>query len=61
MHLESVAERGRDAAIRVLRDVYPGVLIGINSSLLPVKEKQRAVEFRESESKVLMYALGGVV
>lgn len=61
LHLESVAERGRDAAIRVLRDVYPGVLIGINSSLLPVKEKQRAVEFRESESKVLMYALGGVV
>ena len=56
--MHEVVRNAQGASVKVVRDVYSGVVIGINDSMITVKEDQSSVEFREKEDKILMYALG---
>ncbi len=56
-----IVERGKEATVRVLRDVYPGTTIGIDQMKRTVKDKQQTIEFRKRKGKVVMVALEDVL
>lgn len=59
--LNVIVERGKEATVKVLRDVYPGTTIGIDQMKLTVKDKQQTIEFRKRKGKVVMVALEDVL
>ncbi len=52
--MENDVERSRFAVIRVLRTVYPGVDVGIDSMKVRVKEPQDKVDFEKRNGKIIM-------
>ncbi|MCR5389110.1 MAG: FapA family protein [Lachnospiraceae bacterium] len=55
---EYIISCSRNANIRVIKNVYPGVRAEIDGMLVDVMEEQRALEFRKLNNKVVMMALG---
>lgn len=56
--MENDVERSRFAIIRVLRTVYPGVDVGIDSMKVRVKEPQESVDFEKRNGKIVMSRIG---
>lgn len=59
--LNVIVERGRDATIQVLREVYPNTVVMIDQSLLLIKEEQKSILFKKKDGNVVMFKLGDVV
>ena len=59
--LNVIVEKGKDATVKVLRDVYPGTTVSIDQMKLTVKDKQQTIEFRKRKGKVVMVALEDVL
>lgn len=59
--LTAIVEKGKDATVRVLHDVYPGTTISIDQMSLSVKDPQQTIEFRKRKGRVVMVALEDVL
>ncbi|MCM1284447.1 MAG: FapA family protein [Muribaculaceae bacterium] len=59
--LNAIVERGKDATVQVLREVYPNTVIVINQSTLIVKDEQKSILFKIRNGNVVMLKLGDVV
>lgn len=57
--MNDVIRNAQGASVRVIRDVHAGVVVGINDSMVTVKETQTSVEFRERDDKVVMFSMRG--
>lgn len=55
--MNTVVENAKGASVKVVRNVYNGVIIGINDSTITVKENQSAVAFFERNNKVVMFSI----
>ncbi len=55
--MRQVVEAAQGAGIKVLHDVYMGVIVGINDAVHTVKENQNAVAFFERDSRVVMFSM----
>ena len=56
-YMNKVVENAKGASVKVVRDVYNGVIIGINDSTVTVKENQSSVAFFERNNKVVMFSM----
>ena len=54
-----VVEHAKGATVKVIQDVYSGVVIGINDSVHQVEEQQKSVTFVERDGNVVMYSMKG--
>lgn len=59
--LNAIVERGKDATVQVLREVYPNTVVMIDQSLLLVKDEQQSILFKKKDGNVVMHKLGDVV
>lgn len=59
--LNIIVERGKDATVKVIRDVYPGTTVSIDQMKLIVKDQQQTIEFCKRKGKVIMVALEDVI
>uniref|UniRef100_UPI00405757CA DUF342 domain-containing protein n=1 Tax=Agathobacter sp. TaxID=2021311 RepID=UPI00405757CA len=57
--LQPLLECAHGASVRVLHAAHPGVVIGINDSVLNVDEERESVAFVERDAKIVMYSLKG--
>ena len=55
--MNNVVENAKGASVKVVRNVYNGVIIGINDSTVTVKENQSTVAFFERNNKVVMFSM----
>lgn len=55
--MNEVVRNAQGASVKVIRDVYNGVVIGINDATVVVKENQSSVAFFERNSKVVMFSM----
>ena len=56
-YMNNVVENAKGASVKVVRNVYNGVIIGINDSTVTVKENQSTVAFFERNNKVVMFSM----
>lgn len=56
--LRKIIEGAKGATVRVISDVYPGVRVTVNTSMVRLQEKQKSVEFVERSGKVIMCGIG---
>ncbi len=59
--LNAIVERGKDATVQVLREVYPNTVVTIDQSLLLIKDEQKSILFKKKDGNVVMHRLGDVV
>ncbi len=55
--MNEVVRNAQGASVKVVRDVYNGVVIGINDATVVVKENQSSVAFFERNSRVVMFSM----
>lgn len=60
-YLKEIVARGKNATVKVVRNVYPGVQVSINSVSAKVKECQSTVEFIERSGNVIMVSMADQV
>lgn len=56
-HMNDVVRNAQGACVKVIRDVYNGVVIGINDAIITVKEDQSSVAFFERNNKIVMFSM----
>lgn len=54
-----VVNNAQDANIEVIRNVYPGVIVGINDAVHNMTEREECISFRERESRIVMFSMKG--
>jgi hypothetical protein len=57
--IEAIMDRSKNATVRVLKTVYPGVSVEINGFINNMKEEQTSVEFKEKQGSVIMLGMSG--
>lgn len=55
--VESIMAKSKDASVRVIHEVFPGVSVSINGNMVKVKDIQNAVEFQEQSGHVVMVSM----
>lgn len=55
--MNEVLRNAQGASVKVIRNVYSGVTIGINDATVTVKEEQSTVAFFERNGKVVMFSI----
>lgn len=55
--LNGIVENSKNASVKVLHKVYPGVFVCINDSRVLMRTKQESVEFIERSNKVVMLSM----
>ena len=55
--MNKVVENAHGACVKAVRDVYSGVIVGINDSTVTVKENQSTVAFFERNNRVVMISM----
>lgn len=55
--MKEVLKNTQGASVKVIRNIYNGVVIGINDSIVTVKDNFSAVEFVERNDKVVMVSM----
>ena len=55
--MNDVVYNAKNACVRSIRNVYPGVIVGVNDSVTAVKETQTSVAFCEREDRVIMFSI----
>ena len=56
-NMSKVVEAAHGASVKVIRDVYTGVTIGINDTILHIKENQQSVSFFERDGRIVMFSM----
>lgn len=56
-YMNEVITNAHGASVRVIHNIYTGVIIGINDSVLHLSDYQESVAFYERQNKILMYSL----
>ncbi|MBQ6811727.1 MAG: DUF342 domain-containing protein [Agathobacter sp.] len=56
-YMNKVVENAHGACVKAVRDVYSGVIVGINDSTVTVKENQSTVAFFERNNRVVMISM----
>ena len=56
-YMTDIIKNAHGATVKVLRDVHGGVTIGINDSVVNLKDYQRSVAFHEREGKIVMFSM----
>lgn len=55
--MKEVVNNAQDASVKVIRNIYNGVTVGINDSIVTIKDNFSAVEFVERNNKVVMVSM----
>ncbi len=55
--MSKLVESAHGACIKVLHDVYTGVIVGINDAVLQIKENQQSVSFFERDGRIVMFSM----
>lgn len=55
--MSEVLRVAQGASVKVIRNVYNGVIIGINDAIVTIKEDQSTVAFFEKNNKVVMFSM----
>lgn len=56
-NMQTVVENAHGACVKVYKDIYAGVTIGINDANVVLKEDQQSVSFFERDSRVVMFSV----
>ena len=59
--IQPLLECAHNATVRVFHKAHPGVIIGINDSVLTLDELREMVSFSERDEKIVMYSLKDLV
>ena len=55
--MQDVVANAHGACVKVIRDIYSGVVVGINDANTVLKEDQQSVAFFERDSRVVMFSV----
>ena len=56
-NMSKIVEAAHGASIKVLHDVYPGVIVGVNDALHQVTEQQQSVSYFERDGRIVMFSM----
>ena len=56
-NMSKIVEAAHGASVKVLHDVYAGVIVGINDAVHHMKENQQSVSFFERDGRVVMFSM----
>ncbi len=56
-NMSRIVEAAHGASVKVLHDVYPGVIVGVNDAIHTIDETQQSVSFFERDGRIVMFSM----